>query len=114
LQTYVHHIFGISSFYFALLLENSATLTGAVANQFTEISTPFLHFRQLMYIHDMRDSQWFKINTVIFFLTFTFGRVFFQLLFIWCAKDWIYDQFSNLDKFYTPNEQWMLMIGVSA
>lgn len=46
-QTYAHHYAGIIAFYFALVLRplGSPVLLGAIANQFTEISTPFMNFR---------------------------------------------------------------------
>lgn len=47
-QTYAHHIAGAVSFYSALVLRPNlptAFVIGAVANQFTEISTPFMNFR---------------------------------------------------------------------
>jgi TLC domain len=46
-QTYAHHVAGIVSFYAALVCkpQTSVFLIGAVANQFTEISTPFMNLR---------------------------------------------------------------------
>ena len=64
-----------------------------MANQFTEISAPFMHIRQLLYIH--KDIAYHSIienvNVVFFFLTFLIGRFLFQLHLIY-SFFWIWRQ----------------------
>ena len=78
-QTYAHHIAGITAFYFSLIVKpfGSPYLMGALANQFTEISTPFMNIRQLLYVHSMNDSVIATLNTVMFAVTFFIGRLLF-------------------------------------
>jgi hypothetical protein len=54
-------------------------LTTAVANQHTEVSTPFLHMRQFLFLHTSVPFHGaIKIvNSVLFFITFLFGRFIF-------------------------------------
>eukprot|EP00347_Sterkiella_histriomuscorum_P001061 403373482 len=97
-QTYAHHIIGASAFYMALVMENNVPLSAAIINQFTEISTPFLNLRQIFFTHKMKESLAFKINTILFFLTFSFGRVCVQIIGSYQCLPWIIEQYNDADK----------------
>ena len=82
LQTIFHHVTAASGFFLAMIMNVPGPyLMLAVGNQHTEISAPFMHIRQLLYIHtkipfhSMVDS----INGILFAVFFLFGRFIFQL-----------------------------------
>lgn len=93
-QTYAHHVAGIVSFYSALVLRpsSSAFIIGTVANQFTEISTPFMNFRQLLFTHKLNDSKIGTVNTILFALTFLFGRLLYQIYFTYISLPWLIEE----------------------
>jgi len=79
-QTYFHHLGASATFILALLLDNhGAYIITAMSNQFTEISTPFMHIRQMLFIHkDVPGHGKIElINVILFLLTFLFGRFLF-------------------------------------
>lgn len=114
MQSYAHHIVAIVTFSMALLLNNQGGyLTAAVANQHTEISTPFLHARQFLFIHTSIPFHGFlkALNGAVFFIIFLFGRFVFQLrltwvFFSWLATDvqtkWDTPLYGNFEKFMVP------------
>lgn len=107
-QTYAHHVAGILSFYAALVLRphSSPFLMGAVANQFTEISTPFMNLRQLFFTHKLNDSPVALVNNLLFSVTFIFGRMVFQLCFICVIPSWILNEWrAHVHTDYTLYEQ---------
>ena len=95
-QTYAHHYAGIIAFYFSLVLRplGSPILLGAIANQFTEISTPFMNIRQLLYYHKANDSILGTINSLFFAGTFFFCRLLFQAYFFYCSLPWLFNEWS--------------------
>ena len=76
---------------------------GAIANQFTEVSTPFMNLRQLLYVHHMNESKLARINTILFASTFYIGRLAFQAAFFYKSLPWLLTQWSLL-KAYTTYE----------
>ena len=92
MQHYAHHVIAISTFTMSLLVTGGGYLSTAVANQHTEVSTPFMHARQIIFLYpDVPCIGPLKaINSVLFFLAFLFGRFVFQLrlakdFFTWLA-----------------------------
>lgn len=82
MQTLFHHVTAGGGFFLASIIDHqSAYLILCLANQHTEISAPFMHLRQLLYIH--KDIAYHSIienvNIFFFFTTFLFGRFIFQL-----------------------------------
>ena len=82
----------------------------AVGNQHTEISAPFMHLRQLLYIHTKIPfhNTIDLVNGLLFFITFLFGRFIFQLrlayhFFLYLDDVWAsgkYEkEYSSLEKF---------------
>jgi TLC domain len=63
-----------------------------MGNQHTEISTPFLHFRQFLFMHTTIPFYGLlkTINSVFFFFSFFFGRYVFQLrlTYVWFTYIW--------------------------
>jgi hypothetical protein len=96
-QTYAHHYAGIIAFYFALVLRpvGSPVLLGAIANQFTEISTPFMNFRQLLFKHNLNESKIGTVNSILFAMSFFFGRLLFQAYFFYCSIPWLYNEWAT-------------------
>lgn len=78
-QTYLHHVAGITAFSTALILrvQGSPYLMGAIANQFTEISTPFMNLRQLLYTHKLENSLLATVNKLLFAFSFLGLRLVF-------------------------------------
>ena len=93
-QTYFHHIAAILSFYCALVLKpnTSPLIICAITAQLTEVSTPFMNLRQLLYIHKLGDSVLALINGLLFALTFIFGRMAVQASFIWVVASWVQNE----------------------
>ncbi len=74
---------------------------GAIANQFTEVSTPFMNLRQLLYVHHMNESKVARINTILFAVTFYIGRLAFQAAFLYKSLPWLLSQWSLLNDYTT-------------
>lgn len=114
MQTYAHHVTAIVTFTMALLLNNQGGyLTAAMGNQHTEISTPFLHARQFLFIHTTIPFHSFLkvLNSVFFFFFFLFGRFIFQLRLTWVFFSWLLVEYQtkwgtplygNFEKFMLP------------
>jgi len=92
MQHYAHHVIAISTFTMSLLVPGGGYLSTAVANQHTEVSTPFMHARQIFFLYPQTPciDPLKVINSVLFFLAFLFGRFVFQLrlakdFFTWLA-----------------------------
>lgn len=86
--TYLHHILGITGFLASLLTKHDFFLVGAVGTQIVEISTPFMHYRQFLFIHKKDDSIIQTINSGLFFLTFLISRIFYQFYLIVLSFEW--------------------------
>ena len=57
-----------------------------------EITVPFICLRWLFFHHGYKGSFIQNVNTILLFIFFIFGRVFFQAYVIWAfAIDWIAD-----------------------
>ncbi|CDW83784.1 UNKNOWN [Stylonychia lemnae] len=97
IQTYIHHIFGTLGFYLALI-ENTVSLTAAIFNQATEISTGFLNLRQLFFFHKMKETVYFRINSYIFAATFILGRMPIQLICTYNVFPWIVEKIQSMGK----------------
>ncbi|TNV76592.1 hypothetical protein FGO68_gene15160 [Halteria grandinella] len=97
-QTYMHHVAGIVAFATALVLrvQGSPFLIGAIANQFTEISTPFMNLRQILYVHKMENSVCATVNKIVFAFTFLVVRLLFQIYFAYVSLFWLLDEYPNL------------------
>jgi hypothetical protein len=63
----------------------------AMGNQHTEVSAPFMHIRQLLYIHTKIPfhSMVDMINGIVFLLSFLFGRFVFQLRLSYLLFDYL-------------------------
>lgn len=97
-QTYFHHIGAITSFLLVLFLDNhGAYLITAIGNQFTEISTPFMHFRQMLFIHkDLPNHAKIEtVNIVLFLISFLFGRFIFQIRLSYTLIKWLTIEYST-------------------
>ena len=68
---------------------------GAIANQFTEISTPFMNLRQLMFYHKLNESKCAKVNNLIFAAVFTVFRLMFQMTFLLYCLPWLISELLN-------------------
>lgn len=106
-QTYAHHVAGILAFYTALLFQReSPFLMGAIANQFTEISTPFMNLRQLFFTHRMNEALIAKVNALLFAFSFMFGRLCFQAAFFAMMLPWLLKEHrEKVWTNYSPYEQ---------
>ena len=85
MQQYLHHIVAVTGFSFAIMTKQNIALTGCILNQFTEISTPFINIRYLLFSHKMQETQVFVVNTLLFAITFFFGRMSMQFYFLYSA-----------------------------
>jgi hypothetical protein len=94
---YLHHITAISSFYAALIVNKGVV---ALPNIFTEISTPFMHYRQFLFIHKKSDSFLMVINSIFFFCSFTFLRVVIQIYFIYAIFFGMLNKFIFIVRIY--------------
>ena len=104
-QTYFHHIGAITSFLLVLFLDNhGAYLITALGNQFTEISTPFMHFRQMQIIHkDLPNHGKIDIvNNVLFLISFLFGRFIFQIRLSYTLIKWLTIEYSTNVSYSIP------------
>ena len=106
---YVHHIGGAFVFYYTNLLEVQAF---SIFNLLTEVSTFFMHYRQFLFIHEMKDSLLMLINSVCFFLLFVFGRIVYQTYILYLVFLTDYQKILLKDDF-TKQETFIayLMIG---
>jgi hypothetical protein len=80
MQTYFHHFAATIGFFMSLILNtHGAFILTCMGNQFTEISTPFMHIRQMLYIHKgiPYHGKIEIINIIMFLLTFLIGRMIF-------------------------------------
>ena len=97
-QTYFHHLAATSSFLLVLFLDvHGAYLITALGNQFTEISTPFMHFRQFLFIHKdiPSHSKIEVVNGVLFLFSFLFGRFIFQIRLAYAFFKWLAIEYST-------------------
>ena len=78
LQMYAHHFVSVFTWYSTLYFMNF-TVVYASAILFVEVSTVFIAIRWLMYTHNLQDSIFTSINTVVTFFAFLFGR----FLYMW-------------------------------
>lgn len=64
-----------------LLNPQGSYLMAAVGNQHTEVSTPFMHIRQFLFMHPSvpGHKQLTMVNSIMFLVSFFFGRFVFQL-----------------------------------
>lgn len=107
LQTYAHHVAAIAGFYTALVLrpQGSPFLLAAIANQFTEISTPFMNIRQLMFYHKLSESKFARINNIVFGFVFLVFRLVFQIIFFSLFLPWLFSEMmTNVHQNYTGAE----------
>jgi accessory gene regulator protein AgrB len=75
---YVHHLLAIVTFLFTLHFLNF-TLVFGVMLLFIEISTPYVSIRWLLYTHDYGHSLAATIDSLLIFIAFLLGRLFFSL-----------------------------------
>eukprot|EP00347_Sterkiella_histriomuscorum_P012443 403368553 len=80
-QTYLHHIIGMLSYYVALVSPYKQGLSLAVGITLVEVSSPFMHYRQFLFIHGLGDGILQIINSFFFFSTFLVSRILFLTYF---------------------------------
>ena len=100
MQQYFHHLIAISTFMMSLLVntpQGGGYLTTAVANQHTEVSTPFMHARQFLYLHPTLpfNSALKLVNSILFFLTYFFGRFIFQVRLAYEFFKWLSTEYTT-------------------
>ena len=83
MQMYAHHFVSVFTWYSTLYFMNF-TVVVACAILFVESSTIFVATRWLLYTHELQESVYTSINTVLSFLTFFFFR--FVYMWVLCAK----------------------------
>ena len=92
-QTYAHHIVAIATFYQTLYFMDFMVVFGVML-LFMEISTIFLSLRALLFTHGLQQSKWYAANVVLLFLTFLFGRLFYQIyICVMYLGDWVYHEY---------------------
>ena len=78
-QTIAHHTISFVTMYAAFWQQDYTVVFGTML-LFVEISTLFVTARWLMFAHDMKGGHPLQsANSFALFITFIFGRVFYQL-----------------------------------
>lgn len=82
MQSYIHHFIGLFAIGGSLFVNipKQPMIISGMANIFTEISTPFMNNRQFCFTHGLQDSLFAKVNSILFFLSFLFGRFLYQMI----------------------------------
>jgi len=76
-QTYFHHILGIVGCIFGIYFGGFLTVTSSVS-AITEMSTPFVNFRYMLYDLEIRTGSLYLVNGTLMTLSFFIFRVVFQ------------------------------------
>jgi hypothetical protein len=76
-QLYVHHLMAIGSFYLTVVLMSFQLVFGVIM-LFIEVSTSFNSIRWMMYTHNLSDSVWYAVNTVLGAAFFLGARILYM------------------------------------
>eukprot|EP00347_Sterkiella_histriomuscorum_P009752 403340025 len=82
LQTYIHHILGLIGGFGSVFAGYCNTPISS-SSLITEISTPFVNYRQIILTQKKADSPWYTINSLLFAGSFFVFRILFYPITIW-------------------------------
>ena len=95
IQTYVHHIVAIMTFYETAFFMDFMMIFGCML-LFVEFSTVFLSARTLFFFHGMQNTLIYNINGILTFVTFFLARVVYMNgITIFLGIPSVYDKISN-------------------
>ena len=91
----------MTAYYIALISPFKGAISMSVGITLVEISTPFMHYRQYLFIHGKGDGILQVINSVFFFSTFLVGRILFFTYFSYKTANTFYiDTFQSVTNNY--------------
>lgn len=117
MQTYIHHVIalvgGFGSFYCGhytimisvrnfICMSSKLILFLQSISLLTEISTPFVNYRQMMYVQKLQDSKLFVYNNLLFVAFFFIFRICFYpitIYRIYCGQKLYYTDVKDLGLF---------------
>lgn len=56
MQTYLHHLLGMVCYYLVLVSPYKSCVNISMGIIVVEVSSPFMHYRQFLYIHKLQDT----------------------------------------------------------